>query len=71
MPAIHRNVLVLAVAATMVAAACSAGTSGRTSDSITVFAASSLTEAFTEIGDAFESARPGTAITFKIGRAHV
>jgi molybdate transport system substrate-binding protein len=34
---------------------------------VTVFAASSLTEAFTEIGDAFEAEHPGTAVTFSFG----
>ena len=34
------------------------------SGDLTVFAASSLTEAFTEIGDAFKTAHPGTSVTF-------
>jgi len=34
---------------------------------LTVSAASSLTEAFTEIGDAFESANPGVSVTFNFG----
>jgi molybdate transport system substrate-binding protein len=34
------------------------------SGDLTVFAASSLTEAFTEIGDAFETAHPGTSVSF-------
>ena len=37
-----------------------AGTSGE----VVVFAASSLTESFTEIGDAFEAAHPGTTVAF-------
>lgn len=37
---------------------------GADSDQVVVFAASSLTEAFTEIGEAFEAANPGEEITF-------
>jgi molybdate transport system substrate-binding protein len=37
---------------------------GKPTGSITVFAASSLTEAFTAIGRAFERSHPGTTITF-------
>lgn len=47
-----------------------AGTDSQTSDTpetqttITVFAASSLTETFTELGKQFEAANPGTTVTF-------
>jgi molybdate transport system substrate-binding protein len=34
---------------------------------LTVSAASSLTEAFTEIGDAFENSNPGVSVTFNFG----
>jgi molybdate transport system substrate-binding protein len=37
------------------------------SGSITVFAAASLTEAFTTIGRAFEQEHPGTTVTFSFG----
>jgi len=41
---------------------------GATSErALTVSAASSLTEVFTEIGDAFESANPGVSVTFNFG----
>ena len=40
------------------------GGCGTDSDQVVVFAASSLTEAFTEIGEAFETASPGGEITF-------
>lgn len=43
-------------------ASCSTG--GVDSDSITVFAAASLTDVFSEIGDAFESERPGMSVEF-------
>jgi molybdate transport system substrate-binding protein len=47
-------------------------TSGDTSSSppateLTVFAASSLTAAFTQIGSDFEAANPGTTVTFNFG----
>ena len=41
--------------------------SAREGADLTVSAASSLTDAFTEIGKAFESANPGTAVTFNFG----
>lgn len=61
------TVALLAVAAT----GCSSSggdsnkTSGGLSGGITVFAASSLTEAFTTLGKQFEAAHSGTKITFK------
>lgn len=42
----------------------SASTGG---DKLTVFAASSLTEAFTALGSAFETANPGTPVAFSFG----
>ena len=47
-------------------AGCTAGVSmaPAESTSLTVFAASSLTDAFTEIGRAYEAANPGTTVTF-------
>ncbi|MEW6028266.1 MAG: molybdate ABC transporter substrate-binding protein [Chloroflexota bacterium] len=55
----------LAFAFALMLAACNlvptASTGART---LTVFAAASLTDAFTEIGSVFESAHPGVAVTF-------
>jgi molybdate transport system substrate-binding protein len=45
----------------------SVSASGSPSGSIAVFAAASLTEAFTAIGRAFEAASPGTKVTFNFG----
>lgn len=42
----------------------SGGDSGTIDGEITVFAASSLSEAFKEVGAAFEKANPGTEVTF-------
>jgi molybdate transport system substrate-binding protein len=41
--------------------------SAREEGDLTVSAASSLTDAFTEIGKAFETANPGTTVTFNFG----
>jgi molybdate transport system substrate-binding protein len=41
--------------------------SAREGADLTVSAASSLTDAFTEIGQAFEAANPGTTVTFNFG----
>ena len=76
-----KRVLILATSAVLLLAACSdsndgEGTTGTTEASggsggaeaeLTVSAASSLTEAFGEIGDAFEAANPGTTVTFNFG----
>jgi molybdate transport system substrate-binding protein len=74
---VRRTAIVLAAAAALtVVAGCSSGSgSGSTTSpgaggsasplgSITVLAASSLTEAFTTIGKQFEAANPGTKVTF-------
>ena len=44
-----------------------AGTTTVTDQTITVFAASSLTDAFTEIGADFEASNPGTTVEFSFG----
>ena len=48
----------------LVLTACSSGSSGDSNGTLTVFAASSLTGAFTQIGKDFEAAHPGTTVTF-------
>jgi molybdate transport system substrate-binding protein len=45
----------------------SGSSSASLSGNITVFAAASLTESFTEIGKQFEAANPGTNVTFSFG----
>src|SRR3954470_18448732 len=45
-------------------AACGGDDDSGASTTITVFAASSLKEAFTDIGSAFEAANPGTTVHF-------
>jgi molybdate transport system substrate-binding protein len=62
---------VLAVSVLAALAACSnsssAGTSGGSTTQLTVFAASSLTDAFTQIGQDFHAANPGVTVTFDFG----
>lgn len=66
-----RQLTSLAAVSTLVVlatAACSTTTTpGAGAHSITVFAASSLTDAFTEIGTDFEAANPGTTVEFNFG----
>ena len=52
---------------TSASASASASSSAALSGSITVFAASSLKEAFTTIGQQFEAAHPGVKVTFSFG----
>jgi molybdate transport system substrate-binding protein len=64
-----RTLATLAALAVAVAGCSSSGGGGKNagglSGSITVFAASSLTEAFTTLGKQFEAAHSGTKVTFK------
>lgn len=69
-----RRLLTPLVLAILVAGACSSGSTGgsstpgtSSSTELTVFAASSLTGAFTAIGHEFEMANPGTRVTFNFG----
>lgn len=64
--------LVLALALSVLAlAACSKSSTGASSSAgsthVTVFAASSLTGAFTEIGKQYEAANPGAKVVFSFG----
>ncbi|MFF0109889.1 molybdate ABC transporter substrate-binding protein [Streptomyces hirsutus] len=45
----------------------SGSASGKLSGTVTVFAAASLTESFTTLGERFEKANPGTEVTFSFG----
>ncbi|GLW07506.1 molybdate-binding protein [Microtetraspora sp. NBRC 13810] len=49
------------------AASGSAASTAPAATSLTVFAAASLTETFTELGKTFESENPGTKVTFNFG----
>jgi molybdate transport system substrate-binding protein len=55
-------------AVTVVLAGCSGGDGSSSGDgSVTVFAAASLTDAFTAVGAAFGAATPGSTVTFNFG----
>ncbi|WP_320777691.1 molybdate ABC transporter substrate-binding protein [Streptomyces sp. CRN 30] len=49
------------------ASASGSGSSDQVSGTVTVFAAASLKESFTELGEQFEKAHPGTEVTFSFG----
>lgn len=51
----------------VVAAACSSPGAGSGEDAVTVYAAASLTEVFTELGDGFQAAHPGVRVAFNFG----
>ena len=64
----RRWVCLLAAGASLLAGCSDPEGAGGTSErALTVSAASSLTEAFTEIGHAFESTNPGVTVTFNFG----
>lgn len=54
----------VALAAVLLATACAADPAGGRQETVVVFAASSLTRAFTAEGKAFEAAHPGVRVTF-------
>jgi molybdate transport system substrate-binding protein len=66
----HRPCAVLGAAALALLAGCgsstsdAAGSGAGVSGTITVFAAASLTESFTRLGDQFEAAHPGVSVRF-------
>ena len=60
---LHVRAVVVVVVAALIAASCAADDSAPGAD-VTVFAAASLTAAFTELGDAFSDVDPDVAITF-------
>ena len=61
----RRSLLAVLLLAALLLAGCSSGTSDDDETELTVFAASSLTAAFTErIGPAFEAGRDGVTVTF-------
>jgi molybdate transport system substrate-binding protein len=64
-----RRLATAPIAVAILLAACGDNSDGeaRTEDRIVVFAASSLTEAFNELGAAFEEANPGSQVVFNFG----
>jgi molybdate transport system substrate-binding protein len=74
-PMHSKRLLILAVCGSLLLAACGSDDSSGDSDGsssapaveLTVFAASSLTDAFTQIGSDFEAANTDTTVTFNFG----
>jgi molybdate transport system substrate-binding protein len=72
---VRRFTVIAAALAAVAAAGCSSSNTGSSSSpspsaapvSITVFAAASLTETFTQIGKQFEAAHPGDTVKFSFG----
>ncbi|MBF6230381.1 molybdate ABC transporter substrate-binding protein [Nocardia farcinica] len=64
-----RSVVGAVAAAVVVLATCATGCASEpdATRTITVFAAASLTQTFTELGDRFEAANPGTEVVFSFG----
>ncbi|WP_344127201.1 molybdate ABC transporter substrate-binding protein [Luedemannella flava] len=63
----RRAIAAVAAAGLLLVGGCAEDTPDKTSEkqsAVTVFAAASLTEAFTRIGKDFEAAHPGTKVTF-------
>ena len=58
-----RRSVAAALAAVVLLSGCSGDTEGDRSERLTVFAAASLTEAFTDIAEAFEDEHPGVEVT--------
>jgi len=57
----------LVVVVMLVLSACGGVSSSSRSHTLTIYAAASLTDAFTEMGEAFESSHPGVMVTFNFG----
>ncbi|MDX2848904.1 molybdate ABC transporter substrate-binding protein [Streptomyces sp. PA03-3a] len=64
-PAVGGTALLLALSACSSSAG--ASSAGDVKGTVTVFAAASLKESFTELGEEFEAAHPGTKVTFSFG----
>ena len=63
---IHRGLAGLSIVALAVTG-CAAEDANASDNTITVFAAASLTDTFTELGERFEDANPGTTVNFSFG----
>lgn len=62
-----KRLVVVLLGVSLALAACGSGNDPAGTTELTVFAASSLTAAFTQIGSHFETANPGTTVTFNFG----
>jgi molybdate transport system substrate-binding protein len=62
-----RPLLSLLAAATLLAGCGGGGSAAASAETVTVFAAASLREAFAEVGKSFEAAHPGARVRFNFG----
>jgi molybdate transport system substrate-binding protein len=62
-----KSFLLFAVFIAMLLSACGGTASSSQSRTLTVYAAASLTDAFTEMGEAFEALHPGITVAFNFG----
>jgi molybdate transport system substrate-binding protein len=64
----HRATFAIAMATAMAVAGCGGSSAGKAvAGTVNVFAAASLTEAFTTLGKQFEAAHPGVKVVFNFG----
>ena len=62
-----KKILSLLICFSFLVTACNGAAAGSETRTLTVFAAASLTDAFTEIGDAFEASHPNVTVIFNFG----
>jgi len=62
-----KRLIYFVVLLSLTLASCGEAPNGAQSRTLTVYAAASLTDAFTELGDAFEVLHPGVTVTFNFG----
>ena len=62
-----KRLVFLAIIVSLVLSACGSASAANSPRTLTVFAAASLTDAFTEMGKAFEAAHEGVTVTFNFG----
>ncbi|MCO1656821.1 molybdate ABC transporter substrate-binding protein [Pseudonocardia humida] len=61
------SAVLVAAGAALLLTACASGGAAPDAGELTVFAAASLTETFTELGERFEAEHPGVAVRFNFG----
>ena len=62
-----KSLLCLFLLTTFILTACTGAATGAEARTLTVYAAASLTESFTELGEAFEASHPGVTVAFNFG----
>src|SRR5688572_16071679 len=62
-----RHLFFLGVKLSLILTSCSGANTASEARTLTVYAAASLSDAFHEIGEAFESSHPGVTVVFNFG----